>query len=46
MGKSHRLVVLGGSRVGKTALIEQLIFGNHVVGVVRGISSFPLSSVG
>ena len=35
MGKSHRLVVLGGNRVGKTALIEQLIFGNHVVGVVR-----------
>lgn len=28
----HRLVVIGGERVGKTAIIEQLIFGNHVIG--------------
>ena len=33
--KAHRLVVLGKSRVGKTAIIEQLVFGNHVVGQVR-----------
>ena len=31
----HRLVVVGGERVGKTAIIEQLLFGNHVVGQVR-----------
>lgn len=30
----HRLVVAGGDRVGKTAIIEQLIFGNHVIGQV------------
>ncbi len=32
--KAHRLVVLGADRVGKTAIIEQLIFGNHVIGQV------------
>lgn len=32
--RTHRLVVLGGDRVGKTAIIEQFIFGNHVVGQV------------
>ena len=31
----YRLVVVGGERVGKTAIIEQLLFGNHVVGQVR-----------
>lgn len=31
----HRLVVAGGERVGKTAIIEQLIFGNHVIGQVH-----------
>ncbi|KAL5475604.1 hypothetical protein EMCRGX_G025436 [Ephydatia muelleri] len=30
--KAHRLVVLGNSKSGKTAVIEQLVFGNHVVG--------------
>lgn len=30
--QTHRLVVVGGDRVGKTAIIEQLIFGNHVIG--------------
>ena len=34
LARPHRLVVLGSTRVGKTALIEQLIFGNHVVGLV------------
>ena len=33
--KAHRLVVLGNSKSGKTAVIEQLVFGNHVVGQVR-----------
>lgn len=31
----YRLVVVGGERVGKTAIIEQLIFGNHVIGQVK-----------
>lgn len=30
----YRLVVVGGDRVGKTAIIEQLLFGNHVLGQV------------
>ena len=33
--RPHRLLVVGAERVGKTALIEQFIFGNHVVGQVR-----------
>lgn len=33
-GRPYRLVVLGTSRVGKTALIEHMIFGNHVIGLV------------
>ena len=37
--RAHRLVVLGKSRVGKTAIIEQLVFGNHVV---RQVSLCPL----
>jgi hypothetical protein len=31
-------VVVGGERVGKTAIIEQLIFGNHVIGQVKSCS--------
>lgn len=31
----YRLVVVGGERVGKTAIIEQLLFGNHVIGQVK-----------
>lgn len=34
VSRNHRLVVLGGERVGKTAIIEQFIFGNHVIGQV------------
>ena len=30
----YRLLVVGGDRVGKTAIIEQLVFGNHVPGQV------------
>ncbi|CAI8037071.1 NF-kappa-B inhibitor-interacting Ras-like protein 2 [Geodia barretti] len=32
VSRNHKLVVLGGERVGKTAIIEQFIFGNHVIG--------------
>ncbi len=41
-GRTHRLVVLGGERVGKTAIIEQLVFGNHIVGQVRTAIVCPL----
>ena len=34
VSRNHNLVVLGGERVGKTAIIEQFIFGNHVIGQV------------
>ena len=34
VSRIHKLVVLGGERVGKTAIIEQFIFGNHVIGQV------------
>ena len=34
VSRNHKLVVLGGERVGKTAIIEQFIFGNHVIGQV------------
>ena len=34
VSRVHKLVVLGGERVGKTAIIEQFIFGNHVIGQV------------
>ena len=36
--RTHRLIVLGADRVGKTAIIEHLIFGNHVIGHVRASS--------
>ncbi|XP_013397471.1 NF-kappa-B inhibitor-interacting Ras-like protein 1 [Lingula anatina] len=32
MGKSWRVVVCGQTLTGKTAIIEQLIYGNHIVG--------------
>ena len=37
--RPYRLVVVGASGVGKTAIIEHLIYGNHVVGKVE-LSSF------
>lgn len=36
LSKIHRLMIIGSSGVGKTAIIEHLIFGNHIIGVVRG----------
>jgi hypothetical protein len=35
MGKISKIVVCGYTGVGKTAAIEQLIFGNHIIGTVR-----------
>lgn len=32
MGKSCKVVVCGQSAVGKTSILEQLLYGNHVVG--------------
>ncbi|KAM4692664.1 NF-kappa-B inhibitor-interacting Ras-like protein 2 [Rhinophrynus dorsalis] len=32
MGKSCKVVLCGQHRVGKTAILEQLLYGNHVVG--------------
>jgi len=34
MGKTWRVVVCGQAAVGKTAILEQLINGDHVVGSV------------
>ena len=35
LGRPYRLVVVGDCNVGKTALIEHFVYGNHVVGKVR-----------
>lgn len=35
MGKSCKVVVCGQAAVGKTAILEQLLYGNHVVGACR-----------
>lgn len=32
MGKGCKVVVCGQAAVGKTAILEQLLYGNHVVG--------------
>ncbi|XP_065911388.1 NF-kappa-B inhibitor-interacting Ras-like protein 2 isoform X1 [Dysidea avara] len=34
LGRPYRLVVVGDCNVGKTALIEHFVYGNHVVGKV------------
>ena len=34
MGKSNKVLVCGSSGVGKTAILEQLLYGNHTVGSV------------
>jgi len=34
MGKISKIVVCGHAGVGKTAIIEQLMYGNHVTGTV------------
>jgi signal recognition particle receptor subunit beta len=44
MGKISKIVVCGHTGVGKTAAIEQLIFGNHIIGTVRSkfLAQMPL----
>ncbi|KAM5157625.1 NF-kappa-B inhibitor-interacting Ras-like protein 1 isoform 2-T3 [Mantella aurantiaca] len=32
MGKGSRVVICGLAKVGKTAILEQVIYGNHIVG--------------
>ena len=36
MGKSCKVVVCGQASVGKTSILEQLLYGNHVVGESAG----------
>uniref|UniRef100_A0A8C5PSQ3 NFKB inhibitor interacting Ras like 1 n=1 Tax=Leptobrachium leishanense TaxID=445787 RepID=A0A8C5PSQ3_9ANUR len=36
MGKGSKVVVCGSPAVGKTAILEQLLYGNHVVGAGSG----------
>ncbi|XP_069068142.1 NF-kappa-B inhibitor-interacting Ras-like protein 1 [Pleurodeles waltl] len=33
MGKGYKVVICGLSNVGKTAILEQLLYGNHTVGL-------------
>lgn len=35
MGKSCKVVVCGQATVGKTAILEQLLYGNHVAGALN-----------
>ena len=37
MGRPHRIVVLGASGTGKTALVQQLLFGDYVVRSYPGV---------
>ena len=39
MGKLSKVLVCGQVACGKTALLEQLIYGNHVVGAVSNTFS-------
>ncbi|XP_022102727.1 NF-kappa-B inhibitor-interacting Ras-like protein 2 isoform X2 [Acanthaster planci] len=39
MGRTCKVVVCGSSCVGKTALLEQAIFGNHVIGNQNSIAT-------
>lgn len=34
MGKSCKVVVCGQGAVGKTAVLEQLLYANHVAGIL------------
>lgn len=39
MGKSCKVVVCGQSAVGKTAVLEQLLYANHVAGILFDVYS-------
>lgn len=50
MGKGYKVVVCGMASVGKTAILEQLLYGKHTVGEIflllvggRGLFPFPAS---
>ena len=44
MGKISKILVCGHAGVGKTAIVEQLMYGNHVIGTVSFSSDiFELS---
>uniref|UniRef100_A0A8D2IRF3 Uncharacterized protein n=1 Tax=Varanus komodoensis TaxID=61221 RepID=A0A8D2IRF3_VARKO len=32
MGKGYKVVVCGMASVGKTAILEQILYGNHTIG--------------
>jgi NF-kappa-B inhibitor-interacting Ras-like protein len=34
MGKTSKVVVCGLTAAGKTAVLEQMIYGNHIIGTV------------
>lgn len=40
MGKSCKVVVCGQSAVGKTAVLEQLLYANHVTGILFDIHTY------
>ena len=44
MGRTCKVVVCGQAAVGKTAILEQLINGDHVVGSVSRKLAFVLPS--
>lgn len=37
MGKISKILVCGHAGVGKTAIIEQLMYGNHIIGTVSNV---------
>lgn len=43
MGKGCKVVVCGQAAVGKTAILEQLLYGNHTVGTISVIDSLGLT---
>ena len=43
MGKSYKIVICGMAGVGKTAILEQVVHGNHVVGTVSKNINFTTS---
>jgi GTPase SAR1 family protein len=46
MGKGCKVVICGLLSVGKTAILEQLLYGNHTIGKIIFLSSFLDSEAG